>query len=111
MAKRKWKAPEKLIETLKEATKTFQKIIGTQTSQEKDYIVLLRSIVDSIENKKKLDILAYDSLTRMYPQIKNIVDQLIKELRIFSIYDDEPHTVNFDYSAYLKQIELLAEIK
>jgi len=79
--------------------------------EEPDYKKLVERIVDSIENKKKIDILAYDALTHKYPQTKNIINNLISELRIFSIYDDEPCTVNFNYSAYLKQIEALAEIE
>ncbi len=71
---------------------------------------LVTRIVKSLENKNKIDIIAYDSLTKYYPQTKNSINNLISELRVFSIYDSEPHTVNFDYSAYLKEIEDLANI-
>ena len=104
---------KKIVE---KAAETFVQIEKASTSvqktiEPKDYEELVRRIVDSIENKKKIDILAYDSLTRRYPQTKNTVDQLIKQAQLLSLYDSEPITINFDYSAYLEQIKILAEIK
>lgn len=94
-----------LISQIKEAEKK------DEANKKPDYMKLLERIVDSIENKKEIDTLAYDALTQKHPQTKNIINNLISELRIFSVYDDEPHIVNFDYSAYLKQIKALVEIE
>jgi len=96
---------ESLVSQIKEAEKK------DEAKKKPDYIKLVERIVTSIENEKKIDMLAYDTLTRKYPQTRNTVNNLISELQIFSIYDDEPHTVNFDYSAYLEQIEVLVEIR
>lgn len=111
MAKKEISKTREIIKKTKNILKAKIKEAEKEEATKKvDYKKLVERIVDSIENKKKMDILAYDALTRKYPQVKNIMDELIAELRLFSIYDDEPHTVNFDYSAYLKQIEALAEI-
>ena len=86
-----------------------KKAIPTKEKKSRlDIKKLIERIVTSIEVNKKLDTVAYDALTKQFPQTKSIVDELISELRLFSIYDDEPHTVNFEYSAYLEQIEELA---
>jgi hypothetical protein len=113
MAKKNSKT-NKIQKTVKEAARTYSKILENSAKTEnerKEYITLVERIVRSLEMKNKIDILAYEDLVKRYPQTKNTVNQLISELRTFSIYDDEPHTVNFDYSAYLKQIEELAKIQ
>jgi len=97
---------DSLVSQIKEAEKKEDK-----AKKKPDYMKLVERIVNSIENKKEIDTLAYDALTQKYPQTKNIINNLISELRIFSIYDDEPNTVNFDYSAYLEQIKALVEIE
>ena len=108
--------PPKMLATIQKAAKTYQeieenrKVTKAKKENQVDIKKIVQRIVDSIENKKKLDILAYDALVKRFPQTKNTVDGLISELRIFSIYDSEPSTVNFDYSAYLQQIEALADI-
>lgn len=104
--------PPNMLATIQTAAKTFEEIEENRKENNSgpDIRKLVERIVESIEVKKKIDILAYDALTKQFPQTKNLVDELISELRIFSIYDDEPHTVNFEYSAYLEQIEELASI-
>lgn len=112
MARTLKKIPPKIIEVLKEAAETMALIEGKSVTKEtKDYETLVAKIVNGIIKKKKVDILAYDTMVRVYPQTRNIINQLIKEVRLFSLYDREPATINFDYSAYLKQIEELAEIR
>jgi hypothetical protein len=71
---------------------------------------LVDSIVDSIENKKRLDKASYSKLVEEHPQIKKILDELIEQVRIYSIYDSEPTKVNFNYDAYLKRIDQLINI-
>jgi len=71
---------------------------------------LVISIVDSIENKKRLDKASYDYLVENHPQVKKILDELIEQVRIYSVYDLEPTKVNFNYNAYLKRIDQLINI-
>jgi fructose-1,6-bisphosphatase len=106
----------RIKEVVQEAAKTYKEIEANREKieakkNEPEIRKLVEKVVDSVENKKKLDVLAYDTLVKQFPQTKNTINKLISELRIFSIYDGEPHKVNFDYSAYLEQIEALAEIR
>ena len=109
---------QKMHNTIKRAAEIYEEVEANEhantslsnMTEEPDYVVLVKKIVEKLENKRKIDILSYDILTKKYPQTKDTLNQLIAELRVFSIYDDEPHTVNFDYSAYLRQIGDLARI-
>lgn len=100
--------------TISKAAETYEEIVKKQNEDSKtekpDYKILVERIVEKLENKNKIDLLSYNTLVKKYPQIKDTINQLISELRVFSIYDNEPNTVNFDYSAYLKQIEELVRI-
>jgi len=111
MARKKRTFPG-ISRTVRQAAETFQEIernYGLALSdRRKDYEILVERIVNTVENRKKLDILAYRSMIRQYPQTKKILDELIDKVRLFTVYDSEPTTINFDYSAYLKQIEVLA---
>lgn len=71
---------------------------------------LVKNIVDSIENKRRLDRASYDELVESHPQVKKILDELIHQVRLYSIYDDEPTKVNYNYGAYLKRIDQLVRI-
>jgi hypothetical protein len=71
---------------------------------------LVASIVDSVENKKKLDKTSYEKLVEEHPQVKKILDELIEQVRLYSVYDLEPNKVNFNYNAYLKRIDQLINI-
>lgn len=109
---------QKMHSTIKHASEVYEEVEANEHAnaslsnmkEEPDYVILVKKIVEKLENRKRIDILSYNTLTKKYPQTKDTLNQLIAELRVFSIYDDEPHTVNFDYSAYLKQIEDLARI-
>jgi hypothetical protein len=97
----------KIREKLEEISKTFGEVIDNKNTSFKkiDYIEeTLLKIVDSIENKKILDEISYKELSNMSPKIKNILDEMIEQIRLMSIYDTEPSVVNFNYNEYLKKI-------
>jgi hypothetical protein len=110
--KKKFRADtSKVKKIVKQAAETYEAIEAHKEEvAKKDYERLIERIVDSVENKKKLDVLSYQSFVKQFPQARNTLNDLIAELRIFSVYDDEPHMVNFDYSAYLSQIKALVEV-
>lgn len=80
-----------------------------QESEGSDYKYWTIQIVQKLENEKYLDKEAYNNLVKKYPQTKYVVDSLVEQVELFSIYDDEPSTINFDYAAYLLQIKNLIE--
>jgi endonuclease III len=99
----------KIKEIMNDIKTNYESIISRQTnaSIEKDYEILIKKIVDSVENKKKLDEEAYNELTTKYPKIKQIVDDMIEQIKIFSIYDDDIKNINFNYSEYLTKISAI----
>jgi hypothetical protein len=95
--------------------KTFPRVKEILEASKKDFEDithrdLIELIVDSVENKRRLDHKAYNELISSHPQIKSIVDALIHQVQLFSIYDNEPNRVNFNYEAYLIQIDMLVNL-
>lgn len=81
----------------------------THTDQymDEDYKFYTMRILQGYEVDKKLDIEAYRLMTIRYPQTKSVLDELIQQLEIFSIYDGESTTTNLDFPAYLLKIQNL----
>lgn len=79
--------------------------------EDKDYKYLSVKIIKSIEDNDKYDKEAYDQLIQKYPQIKDIVDNMISSYELYSVYDLESHRSNFPLPAYFKQIRDLIENK
>jgi hypothetical protein len=73
------------------------------------YEQLVIKVVDSIENKKKLDREAFNELIGMHPHLEPIVREMISQANLYSIYDTDPLAVNFDYSRWLKKIKIKLE--
>lgn len=100
-----------LEKSLKDYETILQRERKTEMSEENKHKELVEKIVDSIENKKRLDKASYQELVENHPQVKSILDELINQVRMFSIYDSEPNKVNFNYNAYLHRIEQLINIE
>jgi hypothetical protein len=73
------------------------------------YEKLVARIVDSVENEKKLDEAAYKELIDIHPHLRPIVDEMISQARLFSVYDLEPMVIDFDYSKWLNKIKIKIE--
>jgi hypothetical protein len=111
MAK-KHKTFPRVKEILEASKKDFEDITMNEKKikENKTHRDLIELIVDSVENKRRLDHKAYNELISSHPQIKSIVDALIHQVQLFSIYDNEPNRVNFNYEAYLIQIDMLVNL-
>jgi len=98
-----------------EMVDTFEEVVSNEKKekeQSKEYQYWVLQIVDSIENKRIMDEEAKESYAKMidlYPASKPILDDLIQQVRMFSVYDFEPSRVNFDFSAYIRKIENLVK--
>jgi predicted nuclease with TOPRIM domain len=112
MARKKRSFPKvrKQIDKMKETYEDIkQNESNSKTTDEKDYEYWVINIVDSIENKNSFNREFYNKMIEKYPQTRAILDELIGQVQLFSIYDLEPSTINFNYSAYLLKIKNLIE--
>lgn len=66
---------------------------------------LVISLVDSIENKRIVDQDIVKEILQIKPKAKTILEKLIEQVRIYSIYDTDPQVINFDYNSYLNKIQ------
>jgi hypothetical protein len=64
-------------------------------------------IVDSLENKHEPDKEAYDKVLEIAPNAEHILNEMVEQVRLFSIYDTEPTKINFNYHNYLTKIKEL----
>lgn len=93
----------------KQSIKTDKKRAKNRTQQYKHWVITIVKAVEATGEMTKEAQQAYDEFTERYPHAKSILDDLISEVKLLSVYDDEPATVNFEYSAYLQQIQKLVE--
>lgn len=82
---------------------------NNRKQQYKHWVILIVKSVEQTGDLIKEAKEAYEEFISCYPHAKATLDRLIEEVRLFSVYDDEPATVNFEYSAYLQQIQKLVE--
>ena len=66
---------------------------------------LVIQLIEQLENKGILDNDIYNLLVEKYPNIKSILDDMIYDIKIYSIYDVDKDKINFDYSLYLQNIK------
>lgn len=85
------------------------KSTGDVETNDEDYKLWIMRIVKNIEESDEYDKESYEKLVKKYPHIKQTVDELIEQYRIFSVYDFESNKNNFNLSAYLKKISKLIE--
>jgi hypothetical protein len=79
--------------------------VGEDELEERDYKLWTMKIIKSIEDGDSCDKEAYENLTKKYPQVKNIVDEMIEQYTLFSLYDFEGADDNTNLSAYFKNID------
>lgn len=86
---------------------TEQQATESRNQKYKYWVILIVKQVEETGELKDEAKEAYKEFVSHFPHAKSVLDSLIQEVRQFSVYDDEPATVNFDYSAYLLQIQNL----
>lgn len=65
---------------------------------------LIKIIVD-LETKREYNTDVYNGLVLKFPHIKRTLDEMIQEIKLFSIYDTDPISVDFNYKPWLEKIE------
>lgn len=94
---------------IKEIMEKIRYTMEKNNREEMDYKLWVINIVSKLENEKYLDLDSYNNLIKKYPQVKELLDDLIKNVEMYSIYDTDPDVTNFDYKAYLIKMKELIE--
>lgn len=93
----------------KQSIEISEKRAKDRRQQYKYWVILIVKEVEATGQLTDEARQAYKDFIERYPRVKATLDNLVAEVILFSVYDDEPATVNFDYSAYLQQIQKLVE--
>lgn len=110
--KKKEKSASKIKDVVQKMKSTYDSIMSKESEIEPekaqktnlDYKLCVIKIVESLEKNDELDKSSYYQLIEAYPHIKEILDELIEQYSIYSIYKEDPLT-NFEYEPYLLKIE------